>query len=235
MPRPCRATKGFECVFPIWFTQCGRVWFTLAMPCPCPAYAMLWPCRSSQGHSTARPSRDGLWATWPRSVSSGYHAEFHEDCYQKHTNPPHNDPYLRLWRVVVAHYKKDALKCWTSNSGISGYHADFHEGYGNVGAGQGAALDVWINGTAWQGNGMGTACYVWIGLYPERGFPCFGASVTLIQRQVMTALVSRCFQANAGARARTMSTAFHVLSNSLYSKQPTIWCYIYIYIYIYIA
>jgi len=22
--------------------------------------------------------------------------EFPEDCYQKHTNPPHNDPYLRL-------------------------------------------------------------------------------------------------------------------------------------------
>ena len=33
-PLPCRATKGLECVFLIWFTQCGRVWFTLAMPCP---------------------------------------------------------------------------------------------------------------------------------------------------------------------------------------------------------
>ena len=29
---PCHAAKGLECVFPIWFTQCGRVWFTLAMP-----------------------------------------------------------------------------------------------------------------------------------------------------------------------------------------------------------
>ena len=28
----CHAAKGLECVFPIWFTQCGRVWFTLAMP-----------------------------------------------------------------------------------------------------------------------------------------------------------------------------------------------------------
>ena len=34
VPLPCRATKGLECVFPIWFTQCRRVWFTLAMPCP---------------------------------------------------------------------------------------------------------------------------------------------------------------------------------------------------------
>jgi hypothetical protein len=59
-------------------------------------HAMLWPCRSSQGHGTARPSRDGLWATCPRSASSGYHAEFHEYCSKKHTNPLHNDPYLRL-------------------------------------------------------------------------------------------------------------------------------------------
>jgi len=29
-------------------------------------------------------------------ASSGYHTEFQEDCYQKHTNPPHNDPYLWL-------------------------------------------------------------------------------------------------------------------------------------------
>jgi len=49
--------------------------------------------------------------------------------------------------VVAAHYKKDdLLHCWTSSSDISGYHADFHEGHGTVGA--------------WQGNGMGTACYV---------------------------------------------------------------------------
>jgi hypothetical protein len=136
VPLPRRAAKGLECVFPIWFTQCGRVWFTLATPCPCRAHAMLWPCRSSQGHGIARLSRDFLWATCPRSFSSGYHTEFHEDCYQKHTNPPHNDPYLRLSRVVVAHYRKDdLLNCWTSSSDISGYHADFHEGHGTVGAG----------------------------------------------------------------------------------------------------
>jgi len=90
---------------------------------------------------------DGMWAACPLSTSSGYHAEFHEDCYQKHTNPPHNDPSLRLQSVVAAHYKKDdLLNCWTSSSDISGYHTDFHEGHGTVGA--------------WQGNGKGTACYV---------------------------------------------------------------------------
>jgi hypothetical protein len=29
VPLQCRAANGLECVFPIWFTQCGRVWFTL--------------------------------------------------------------------------------------------------------------------------------------------------------------------------------------------------------------
>ena len=37
VPLACRAAKGLECAFPIWFTQCGLVWFTLAIPCPCHA------------------------------------------------------------------------------------------------------------------------------------------------------------------------------------------------------
>jgi hypothetical protein len=48
---PCRATKGLECVFPIWFTQCGRVWFTLAMLRPC--HALTMPFFSRPRHSTA--------------------------------------------------------------------------------------------------------------------------------------------------------------------------------------
>jgi hypothetical protein len=75
IPLPCRAAKGLECVFPICFTLCGRVWFTLAMP---------HPCRSTQGHGTVQPSRRPLGCQ--RSASSGYHAEFHKNCYQKHTD-----------------------------------------------------------------------------------------------------------------------------------------------------
>jgi hypothetical protein len=56
-------------------------------------------------------SRDGMWATWPRSASSGYQAEFHEGCYKKQTNP---------------------LNCRTINSDISGYHADFNEAHGTA-------------------------------------------------------------------------------------------------------
>jgi len=56
--------------------------------------------------------------------------------------------------VVAAHNKKDdLLHCWTSSWDISGFHADIHEGHGTAGAVQG-------RGIAWQGNGMGTACYV---------------------------------------------------------------------------
>jgi hypothetical protein len=48
---PCRAAKSFECVFPIWFTQCGHVWFTLAMPRPC--HALTMPFFSRPRHSAA--------------------------------------------------------------------------------------------------------------------------------------------------------------------------------------
>ena len=51
IPLPCCAAEGLECVFPVWFTQCGRVRFTLAMPCACPALTM--PFFSRPWHSTA--------------------------------------------------------------------------------------------------------------------------------------------------------------------------------------
>jgi hypothetical protein len=55
MPCQCRAVKGLECVFPIWFTQCGRVRFTLAMPRPC--HALTMPFFSRPRHSTAVETR----------------------------------------------------------------------------------------------------------------------------------------------------------------------------------
>jgi len=36
-PLPCRVAKGLDCAFPIWFTQCDRVWFTHTMSCSCRA------------------------------------------------------------------------------------------------------------------------------------------------------------------------------------------------------
>jgi hypothetical protein len=42
-PLTCRATKVLDCVFPIWFTQWGRVPFAHALLCPCHAMTIiLW-------------------------------------------------------------------------------------------------------------------------------------------------------------------------------------------------
>jgi hypothetical protein len=60
-----------------------------------------------------------MWATCPRSAASDYHAEFHEGCYQKHTN---------------------LLKCKASSSDISGYQIDFNEGHGIVGEWHGRSM-----------------------------------------------------------------------------------------------
>jgi hypothetical protein len=124
IPLPCRAAKGLDCVFPIWFTQCGCVWFKHATPCLCHAMSMpfwKWLLKATAQHGMAcvnyyQLSRDNTRATCLCSASSGYHAEFHEGCCQKHTN---------------------SLNCRTSSSDNSSYHADFHEGHGTVGAWQG--------------------------------------------------------------------------------------------------
>jgi len=54
VPLPCRAAKGLVCFFPIWFTHCGHVWFTLAMPCPCPALTMPFFSRPWQSSASER-------------------------------------------------------------------------------------------------------------------------------------------------------------------------------------
>jgi len=51
VPLPCHAAKATECVFPMWFTQCVRISFTLAIPCPC--HALTMPFFSRPRHSTA--------------------------------------------------------------------------------------------------------------------------------------------------------------------------------------
>jgi hypothetical protein len=120
------------------------------MPRPC--HALTMPFFSRPRHSTAVERRPVSYLPafgffrLPRGVL--------RRCYQKHTKPLHNDPYLRLQRVVAAHYKKkdDLLNCRTSSSDISGYHAHFYVGHGTVGAEQGNGMACWIN--ARHGHGM---------------------------------------------------------------------------------
>ena len=77
IPPPRRAAKGLECLSN-WFTQCGRVCFTLAKPRPCNPR----PCRCSQGHGTAWPSREYLLAFGFFRLLRGVP----RSCYQMHTN-----------------------------------------------------------------------------------------------------------------------------------------------------
>jgi hypothetical protein len=62
VPLPCRAAKGFYCVFPIWFTQCGRVWFTHAIPFPCHATTM--PFWKRPLKATAQRGMGTAWYMW---------------------------------------------------------------------------------------------------------------------------------------------------------------------------
>ena len=159
VPLPCRAAKGLECVFPIWFTQCGRVWFTLAMPMPCPCDAVTIPFSSRPWHSTVferqpvgyRPAF-GFFRLSP---------EFHEDCYQKHTNPIQwsipttvksgSSTLQKRWSVklvgLAVRIFPAATRTFTKDMALSEQ-------------GRCATWHVWINGTVWQE----TACYVWIDL-----------------------------------------------------------------------
>jgi len=53
------------------------------------------PTTVKSGSNTLLKKKILLYSWTSSSDISGYHAEFHEDCYQKHVNP-HNDPYLPL-------------------------------------------------------------------------------------------------------------------------------------------
>ena len=115
---------------------------------PCRAHAMLRPRRFSQGHGTAWPPRDGLWATCPVRLLPATTRSSTKDIIRGipvsdaggQCETKHRLSWTRKI-VVAAHYENyDLLHCWTSSSDISGYHADFHEGHGTVGAGQGRGM-----------------------------------------------------------------------------------------------
>jgi hypothetical protein len=57
VPLPCRIAMDLDCVFPISFTQCGRVWFTHTMRCRAPA--VLRPCCADSDFSRPQHSTAG--------------------------------------------------------------------------------------------------------------------------------------------------------------------------------
>jgi hypothetical protein len=61
---PCRVAKDLDCVVPIWFTKCDRVWFTHAMPRPwraptMPFWQRLFKATAQHSRGTA-PARHGI-------------------------------------------------------------------------------------------------------------------------------------------------------------------------------
>ena len=141
MPRPCSAAKGLECVFPIFFTQCGCVWFTHAMPMLSSDHAVLLKAMAQhvcREMACGLPARFWLLPATTWSSTKIVFGRIPISDAGGHCETKHRFSWTRK-RVVAAHYKKDCLlHCWTSSSVMSG----------------------WIN----SGHGMGTACYVWIGL-----------------------------------------------------------------------
>jgi hypothetical protein len=57
VPLPCRSAKGLDCDFPIWYTPCGRVWFTHTMSFPC--------------HATNMP----FWKRLPKAMAVSWQGE----------------------------------------------------------------------------------------------------------------------------------------------------------------
>ena len=84
VPLPCHPAKGLECVFPIWFTQCGRVWFTLAIPCPCHAPTKPFFSKPRQSTSVERGPVGYLPAFDFFRLSSGVPRRLLSEAYQSH-------------------------------------------------------------------------------------------------------------------------------------------------------
>jgi len=131
---------------------------------PCHAHAMLLPCRSSQGHWTACPSRDGMWATCPRSASSGYHAEFHEGCYQRHKSLRCRWP---VWNQIPFVTDEEKSGSSTLQKRRSVTLLDWQFGYFRLSCGLSRRTRHYRSrvgvrrGMRELTHGMGTACYVW--------------------------------------------------------------------------
>ena len=102
----CRAAKCLDCVFPIWFKQCGRVWFTFSMPCPCRAHAVLRPCLSERDfsrplHSAARSRRAMCELAFTIHEWSQPSADPDTKC-NRHVDP-----------LTVPNFTSRKLTCWS--------------------------------------------------------------------------------------------------------------------------
>jgi len=171
MPCPCRVTNYLDCVVPIWFLQCERLWFTHAMPYSCCAPVVLRYIFFFFAFQTSKQECEillpllllethyesviflSLSLLWQKIKPTGsYHILLRTinagDCQE--------------WQQQTS--KQDPLNRLISSSDFSGYHTGFHEGHGISEHGSGAERHVHISAT---GHGKarhsrGTEWHVWI-------------------------------------------------------------------------
>jgi hypothetical protein len=119
---PCRshtAHMPFPChVVPKLSTLCLSHLIYTVQPCLIhTCHAARVPCHDHAFwkrllKATAQRGMDmawhGMWVTCPRSASFGYHAEFHEGFYQKHTNPLNcTTRAVRIFPATTRTFTKD--------------------------------------------------------------------------------------------------------------------------------
>jgi len=110
VPLPCRASKSLEFVFPFDLHSSAVSDSHL----PCHAHAAPMPCSDhdvllkATAQNSRRETACGVLAP-VRPLPATTRSSRKCYCCEKHTNPAHNDPYLRQYRVVVTHYKKFVL------------------------------------------------------------------------------------------------------------------------------
>jgi hypothetical protein len=82
VPLPCHAVKYLECVFPTWFTLCGRVWFTLSMPCS--DHAVLLKATVQHGQRETACGLTGFsFSRLPRGVPRRLFSEAYQSSSQR--------------------------------------------------------------------------------------------------------------------------------------------------------
>jgi hypothetical protein len=165
MPCPCRAAKSLECVFPIWFTQCGRVWFTHTMPCPC--HALTMPFFSRSRHSTAVERRPmGYLPAFgsfrlPRGIPRSLLSEAYQSSSQRFipmTVKSGNNTLQKRRSVKLLDWQFEYFRLPRGLSQRTRHcRSRTGERHGMCKLTHGMARER-------HGRGMGTACYVWIRL-----------------------------------------------------------------------
>jgi hypothetical protein len=131
---------------------------------------MLWPCRSSQGCGTVRPSRDGPKGYLPAFSFFWLPRRVPRRCYQTHTNlrcrwPVWNQaPFVRDKEKSGSSTQQKRPSVNTVGLAVQIFPAatrTFTKDTALSEQGRGTAWHVWTQGMAWVQHGHGMLCVNW--------------------------------------------------------------------------